>query len=337
MAVSVERAAQNALAAWLASQLSDCTVSSKWPAAASGLPDKAITILRSGPRVDDMVEPTVVATNVIHVGVTPAITTVDATDQASANTLLNACATSYAAHRPDVVAHLVADTTNIVVAPTATDLASSEVLAIDLIAKINAHEPSATFHTNGDTVDAISVPTPIDLASVKVAANAIKASLNKHYAARIYTWLLRACRMPLQLDVWAKYDLTRDDIMARLESALNANPALSAGIAGPQMPFGHGTLLQFAQADGIAGFVDTWFDAPTVEDSTESVQRAEYRATYRGTAAFNLTLKIQSARMVKIVLQQTTSEKSPAPTTLAPDNYTVSWANTPDGYVLSLS
>ena len=43
----------------------------------------------------------------------------------------------------------------------------------------------------------------------------------------VYTWRVRACTQPLQLDVWAHSDVARDDLLARLEPVLNASKARS--------------------------------------------------------------------------------------------------------------
>jgi hypothetical protein len=63
----------------------------------------------------------------------------DTTDLASAETLLNAIKTAYAAHRVSTAFHFTADDVNAVAAPDASDLASAEALANDLHAQINAH------------------------------------------------------------------------------------------------------------------------------------------------------------------------------------------------------
>ena len=43
----------------------------------------------------------------------------------------------------------------------------------------------------------------------------------------VFTWRMRACTQPLQLDVWAHSDVARDDLLARLEPVLNASKARS--------------------------------------------------------------------------------------------------------------
>src|SRR5438067_13223579 len=39
----------------------------------------------------------------------------------------------------------------------------------------------------------------------------------------IFTWRMRACTQPLQLDIWAHSDVARGDLVARLEPVLNAS------------------------------------------------------------------------------------------------------------------
>jgi len=67
----------------------------------------------------------------------------DATDQDTANALLNDIKAKYAAHRVLTSSHPQADATNTVTSADATNLATSITLANELVTKLNAHFNSA--------------------------------------------------------------------------------------------------------------------------------------------------------------------------------------------------
>ena len=185
MRVSIEQAAQSALARWLTRELPDVTIWDRWPEANVRLPPRAISVLRAGARRDEALDP----------------------------------------------------------------------------------EPIASRAVEGATVRAI------------------------------FTWRMRACTQPLQLDAWAHSDIARDDLLARLEPALNASKTRSMPSLGLTNadPVEQGLTLLLA--DGWSGFVTYWFDAPVITDAPDAVQRSEYRATYRGWAAMQLTIDAESARL----------------------------------------
>lgn len=192
MAVSIEQAAQNALARWIARELPDVPIGERWPEANVRLPARTITVLRAGSRRDE---------------------------------------------------------------------------ALD----------------------------PVAIKSVAVVGSPRRA---------LYTWRMRACTQPLQLDVWAHSDVARDDLLSRLEPVLNASRARSlAPLRVAQAdPVEHGLALLLS--DGWEGFVSYWFDEPALTDTPDAVQRSEYRATYRGAAAMQLTLDAESPRLARMALRQ---------------------------------
>ncbi len=192
MAVSIEQAAQTALARWIAQELRDVPVRDRWPEANVRLPAKTVTVLRAGSRRDEALDPVVLKS------------------------------------------------------------------------------------------------APVAGASGRV----------------LFTWRMRACTQPLQLDVWAHSDVARDDLLARLEPVLNASKARSMPalkLSGAD-PVEHGLALLLA--DGWEGFASYWFDEPSLTDTPDAVQRSEYRATYRGSAAMQLTLDAESPRLARVALQQ---------------------------------
>jgi hypothetical protein len=114
-----------------------------------------------------------------------------------------------------------------------------------------------------------------------------------------YTWRIRACKQPMQLDAWAKSDHARDDLVARLEPLLNASERDSLG-TGPSSPR-NGVVLRLGH--GWDGFADFLFDAPERMDTPDAVQRCEYRATYRGHAWMDLIVRAESPRLVAATLR----------------------------------
>lgn len=97
---------------------------------------------------------------------------------------------------------------------------------------------------------------------------------------------------PVQLDVWAKYDADRDDMIAQLDEVLTGGAdktgAYPAGATDD--PVRDGLLLPMRALDGFGGNVDFWFDEVEIYDSAESAARSEYRATYFGEARGVLTI-----------------------------------------------
>ncbi|WP_438029013.1 hypothetical protein [Sorangium sp. So ce233] len=310
--VTIEQAALNALATWLESKLPQgeddyaVVVSPKWPDDDTGLPARAVTILLAGERRDTYIEPTVHAEERIHAAVSPRVGAPAATDLASAAALLNACKASYEAHRVDEGAHQAADEENAIEAPDADDLESAVALAQGLRTEVNGHRRylrrgAAVVHEVADEQNVIAA-FPATEAGVIAAAESIRRALDRHYAARVYVWRIRACEQPVQLDVWAEYDAHREDVMARLEPALNAAPGEAIGDPTDDTPVDNGVLLPLG--DGWPGYVDFDFDRPRRITTPGSQKQGEFRATYMGKAEFWLLVKAQSARMARIAVRQ---------------------------------
>ncbi len=115
-------------------------------------------------------------------------------------------------------------------------------------------------------------------------------------------WQVAACTQPLQLDVWAHSDFERDDILARLDTFLHYGEGSLAGVTNAD-PVGHSVLL--ALGDGWQAYdtiADFYFSDPDIDDSSETVGRDIYRATYRGDANFMLAIQKTSVRQLQINL-----------------------------------
>ena len=125
-----------------------------------------------------------------------------------------------------------------------------------------------------------------------------------------------AFTQPLQLDVWAKFDVDRDDVIAQLDAALTTG-AVATGASASDDPVRDGVLLPLLAADGYAGNIECWLDEPDVSDDPEAIQRDEYRATYFGEARglFSRTVTVPALAALTQKLQSST-EATPPPGTL---------------------
>lgn len=122
-------------------------------------------------------------------------------------------------------------------------------------------------------------------------------------------WAIGDVQQRVQLDVWAQSDVELDDLVARLDTALNAR-ARGLGIANVD-PVGAGLLLNLPGL-WAPGIVDFAFDEPDVDQTADSANQAEWRATYRGAASMRLTAKAISPRLARIALKQRLSESDAA-------------------------
>lgn len=133
------------------------------------------------------------------------------------------------------------------------------------------------------------------------------------------TWAVGDVEQPVQLDVWAQSDLELDDIMARLDIALNAR-ARGLGVANVE-PVGAGLLLHLA--DGWApGIVEFAFGEPSTFQTADDANQAEWRAMFKGAASMRLSTKATTPRLARIALKQRISASDAASVTT--DTMTVS-------------
>lgn len=93
----------------------------------------------------------------------------------------------------------------------------------------------------------------------------------------------RLRHQPLTLEVWAAYDVDRDDLVAQLDTLLagRGGPSTDATTAAELGVIDHGVVLTLADgySPASAGFV---FGVPVIADSKDNVGRSLYRATYAG-------------------------------------------------------
>lgn len=114
---------------------------------------------------------------------TNTVTSADATDQDTLNTLLNEIKGDYNAHRVSTTFHDAADTTNVVDAADASDLDTSKTLANQIKAKFNAHRSQSGVHPYDDMLHEVTSDDATDLATGITLGNEIKADYNAHLLA----------------------------------------------------------------------------------------------------------------------------------------------------------
>jgi len=330
VAVSIDQAAANAIAARLAARLADATVLADWPDDSAPLQPKTIAVLAAGARADISVDPVAVGHVNIHDEIPTRITAGPVVDLATAIPVLNQGKSTWNAHTASTDVHKAADATNVVTAADAVDLPTAIALANNIAAVVAPHVGSTAYHDAADTKTAITAPLAVDLGTLVARAEQIRLQLNAHYVARVYTWRLRSCELPLQLDVWATSSAELDDLLARLEPELFVDATADELDGGG--PVREGLLVDLA--DGWEGGVaDAVFEAPQRIDSEDAVQRAEFRATYRGRADFVVTVKAQSARMAKLVFKNTVYDQTK--TGAVPKTATVAYSPDDPGYTES--
>lgn len=115
---------------------------------------------------------------------------------------------------------------------------------------------------------------------------------------------------PTQLDVWDNTYAGRDDIIDQLDDALTQGLMVTLPNAG---------VIDDPVRDGITiplmvpyvGNVDVWMDEPEIDDSPDSVQRSEYRATYFGEIRGDFARTRTVARMQSLTAKIQTSTYAP--------------------------
>jgi len=117
------------------------------------------------------------------------VASANATNLATAVTLVNEIRAVHNFMMSDTLAHKVADVTDPTVQalanPNAGDggLAQAIALANDIKAKYNVHIASTTYHYTADATNAVAAANASDLATLQTLVNAIKTAINAHMAS----------------------------------------------------------------------------------------------------------------------------------------------------------
>lgn len=135
------------------------------------------------------------------------------------------------------------------------------------------------------------------------------------------SWVVYNVRQPMQLDVWATSDASRDDIIAQLDNVMNVGQSALVNPISLPDPTGEGTTLNIG--NGWNGTADYIFDSPGRLDTADSVQRSEYRASAKGEAHMALSITAVSSRMNQIIFKEKVHEALTAPTTQLFDIVTI--------------
>lgn len=112
-----------------------------------------------------------------------------------------------------------------------------------------------------------------------------------------------AIEQPLQLDIWAHNQIERDDILARLDIALNMDTLNPGEVM-------HGLNL-IAGDDWIDTYFDYWFESPDPHDQEFTAIVEEWRARISGRAWGMLAIKRETARQTVINFQLRVQESDP--------------------------
>ena len=112
----------------------------------------------------------------------------------------------------------------------------------------------------------------------------------------LYRWKVAEITQPFQIDLWATYDVTRDDMIARLQDQMYVG-TLAGDAAGnsPTLTLG----------DGWDGVVDFIIDQGAINDLPNAAEVSEWRATYSGDARAVLYIDAVSAKQAQINVRQT--------------------------------
>ena len=122
---------------------------------------------------------------------------------------------------------------------------------------------------------------------------------------------------PIQLDVWARYDTDRDEVIAQLDNSLTAGLAQTLDPTLNADPVRDGIVLALLDGDGFTGNVEFWFDEPDIGDAPDSVVRGQWRATYSGEARGVFYRSATVPRLLKPTLALAGAEGAIPPATPA--------------------
>lgn len=134
------------------------------------------------------------------------------------------------------------------------------------------------------------------------------------------------CTQSLQLDIWAAYDVDRDDLVAQLDAlfAGAGGATTDPAVAARRVPDEHGVALTLGDGWGSPPADPCYADfdfagGPEVDDTAENVGRVAYRGTYFGEARMLLSVTSTDVKLARVTLKQMLSVDGaiPAPPAIA--------------------
>lgn len=132
----------------------------------------------------------------------------------------------------------------------------------------------------------------------------------------------RCRRQHVELDVWASYDVDRDELVATLDDVLNASDNLTQPDVFNADPVRNG--LRLPLSDGFDGSqASFYFDGPENIDTPDAHQQSELRATYRGYVDVMLAKTVTTVPLTTAILRQKAHPEVVTPTDLPTEVTTV--------------
>jgi hypothetical protein len=137
-----------------------------------------------------------------------------------------------------------------------------------------------------------------------VQANVVRAKPISSSEKVRMGWRMKACRQPLQLDLWATTSVELQELMAEVDVALHQGPGVTLGLTNAD-PVRDGVLLALNPDTGHEGFTDVFFEGPSIVNDGAEQQQRECRAMYRGALDVDLVVEAISPTMARIKLRET--------------------------------
>lgn len=124
------------------------------------------------------------------------------------------------------------------------------------------------------------------------------------------TWSLGYLEQPIQLDLWATFDVQLDDMIARLDEILRSGASSLSVVGGD--PFETDLLLELA-GEWAGTTVDVYISQIRRVMDAEARKRNEYRAFARGIMTAERTAVREAVRLRKIQMRSTVHDEGALP------------------------
>lgn len=313
-ALLAERRAAKLLADHLTSRMPDVKVFDRWPSEVD-LPEKAISVIAIGAAEIESQTPQLdVSTyGTIHATLPAALSAPASTNEATAIALAADLRTAWNAHVVDVAAHAGADATNVLTSSVPVTLSGAKAVANELRSRLPSHVAKApSVHLYADALyGTVTSAQASTLASTVALLNELRQLVASHFSTRLYLWKVGDFEAQLQVDVWTRYEIAREELLARVVGEMYAGFRYVSGELSPD-PTDSFTVLAFPD-DGTYWGGRVVFSLGDLERSHTTQQRlSEFRATYTLAADGAIIVPAQSPRMATINFQAAMNGDAPA-------------------------